>query len=160
MATQVPHGWSKEALLAKSQMFFEEMLRHPRDDWQFAHWSTLSLELLARAALAHISPTLLADERNWNNVYYALGHKPKASKFVPSSIGIVAVFNRLREILPDFTPDMGHAKRGTGLNARPVAAMRWYMAFRSLSHLRPLRAMKSPKRNSIFLRVLNALLAG
>lgn len=106
MAKQVSHPWSKDALLAKSQLFFVEMLRHPRDDWQFAHWSTLALELLARAALANVSPALLADEKNWNNVYYALGFKPKAPKFVPLSIGVVAVFNRLREVLPDFSPDM------------------------------------------------------
>lgn len=106
MATKVQNAWSKDALLAKSQRFFEEMLRHPRDGWQFAHWSTLALELLARGALANISPALLADQKDWNNVYYALGHTPNVKKFVPTSIGVAAVFNRLREVLPAFTPDM------------------------------------------------------
>jgi hypothetical protein len=106
MATKNSLGWSSDALLAKSQRFFEEMLRHSKDEWQFAHWSTLALELLARAALANISPTLLAEPGDWNNVYYALGHAPKAKKFIPKSITITEVFGRLREVVPDFTQDL------------------------------------------------------
>lgn len=144
MAAQIPHAWSHEALLAKSQQFFEEMLRHARDDWRFAHWSTLALELLARAALARVSSTLLADQNNWNNVYYALGHKPKAAKFVPTSIGIGVVFNRLREILPEFTPDMESfgithmARRNEELHSgdapfESLSASKWLPAFYATS---------------------------
>ncbi|MDX2054556.1 MAG: hypothetical protein SFV15_19300 [Polyangiaceae bacterium] len=91
-----PHAWSKDALLAKAQRFAEEMASNTPDDWRFMLWSTLALELLARAALANVSPTLLA-EKEWPNVYYALGHQPKTNKFVPRSIDITAVFTRLRE---------------------------------------------------------------
>ena len=106
MAKQTLHPWSPDGLLAKSQMYFEEMLKHSRDEWQFAHWSSLALELLARAALANISPTLLADAKSWDNTYYALGHTPITTKFSPVSIGIRDVLTRLQAVLPAFTPDM------------------------------------------------------
>jgi hypothetical protein len=111
MAKQALHPWSAEALLAKSQMYFEEMLKHSRDEWQFAHWSSLAMELLARAALSKISPTLLADtkgpdNKSWDNTYFALGHTPLTPKFSPVSIGIKEVLSRLQTILPAFTPDM------------------------------------------------------
>lgn len=103
---QANHVWSREALLAKAQRYAEVMLEQPRDEWQFAFWSSLSLELLARAALANVSSSLLADSRDWNNLYYALGHAPTAKKFSHKSIDITNVFDRLQSILPGFTPDM------------------------------------------------------
>ena len=56
------HGWFEEALFAKAVLYVERMEAEPPDHWQYAFWSALALELLARAALAHISPTLLADK--------------------------------------------------------------------------------------------------
>ena len=106
MAEQVRHPWSADALLAKSRVYFDEMLKFSRDEWQFAHWSSLALELLARAALSRISPTLLADAKNWDNTYYALGHTPIAPKFAPISVGIKEVLDRLQDVLPEFTPEM------------------------------------------------------
>src|SRR3954462_11050160 len=99
MAKQALHPWSTDALLTKSQMYFEEMLKHFRDEWQFALSSSLALELLARAALSRISPTLLADtkgpdNKGWDNTYYALGHTPLTAKFSPASIGIREVLSR------------------------------------------------------------------
>ena len=103
-AIAVPHLWSKRLLLAKAQRYADEMHRHERDDWRFVFWSTLTLELLARAALAHVSPVLLADTKSdpWSHLYYALGHSPKAAKFIPKSIEISGAFTRLAEILPEF----------------------------------------------------------
>ncbi len=75
------------------------------------------MELLARAALSHISPTLLADAKNWNNTYYALGHTPITSKFSPVSIGIREVLDRLKAILPTFTSDM-EKNAGTHMGRR------------------------------------------
>jgi hypothetical protein len=103
---QLPHGWSKDSLLAKAQRYVEEMLSHPYDDWRFAFWSTLALELLARAALAHVNPALLADPKDWNNIYHALGFQPKSNKFIPRSIDVTTVLNRLQEVLPDFTKEL------------------------------------------------------
>ena len=105
-ATQQQHSWSKDALFAKAQRFAEEMLKHPKDDWQFALWSTLALELLGRAALANVNPALLAEAKDWNNLYFSLGFNPTANKFIPKSIDVTAVFSRLREILPEFTTEL------------------------------------------------------
>ena len=105
-ATKQQHSWSKEALLAKAQRFAEQMLTYPKDDWRFALWSTLMLELLGRAALAKVNPALLAEPKDWNNLYYSLGFTPTATKFVPKSLDVSTVFNRLQEILPAFTKEL------------------------------------------------------
>lgn len=117
MAKQALHPWATDALLAKSQIYFVEMLKHPRDEWQFAHWSSLALELLARAALSNISPTLLADAKSWDNTFYALGHTPITAKFSAVSIGIREVLTRLQAILPTFTPEM-EKNAGTHMGRR------------------------------------------
>ena len=102
-----PHHWSAEALLNKAQSYAEVTLSFPRDDWKFALWSTLSLELLARAALCTISPTLMANAKSdWTHLLYALDIQPKTAKFVPSAIDISEVFHRLQELIPDFTPEL------------------------------------------------------
>jgi len=103
---QTSHGWSKDALLTKVQRYAEQMYSYPQDDWRFAFWSTLVLELLARAALAHVNPVLLADSKDWNNLYHALGFQPKESKFVPRSIDISTVLIRLGKINPSFTNEL------------------------------------------------------
>lgn len=100
--SNVIHEWSKEALFAKAQKYAEEMRRYPKSDWQFPFWSTLCLESLARAALSHISPTLLADHKNWLNLHYSLGLESFGEKFVPNSITISEVVNRLTKLLPAF----------------------------------------------------------
>jgi hypothetical protein len=79
------------------------MLENPRDGWEFVLWSTLTLEVLSRAALASISPALLADGRSdWRHVYFALGGQPKPTKYVPRSIDISEVFARLGEAIDGF----------------------------------------------------------
>lgn len=105
-AIQQLHSWSKDALLGKAQRFAEQMLSHPKDDWRFALWSTLMLELLGRAALARVNPALLAEAKDWNNLYFSLGFTPTATKFVPKSIDVSTVFSRLQEILPTFTKEL------------------------------------------------------
>jgi len=104
---QVPGGWSKDALLNNAQLYVEQMHTFAHDDWRFVFGSTLALELLARAALAHISPALLADPKDWNNTLHALGMAPKATKFVPRSIDVSHVIFRIQEIVPEFTPELG-----------------------------------------------------
>ncbi|MEP7008919.1 MAG: hypothetical protein ABJC13_01205 [Acidobacteriota bacterium] len=107
-ASKIAHPWSRDALLAKAQRYAQDMLLHSRDDWHFGLTSTFVLEFLARAALANVSPTLLADSKsNWNNLYYSLGHTPTEPKFIPHSIHITEVLKRLREILPAFIPEEG-----------------------------------------------------
>lgn len=97
--------WSKDDLLKKAQRYAQIMASHPKDSWEYAFWSTLVLELLARAALSNVSPTLLADPKDWNNIYSALGHTPKAAKFTPKSIDMTSVFSRLKDVVMGFTPE-------------------------------------------------------
>lgn len=112
-----PHVWSSQELLEKADLYMNEMLSYPHDDWKFALWSTLCLELLARAALSRVSPVLLADTRpNWNNLAYSIGIYPAAPNFVPRAIDISEVFRRLRELNPQFTVELegfsiGHMAR-------------------------------------------------
>ncbi len=100
------HPWSEEALLAKARVYIERMEAHAPDDWEFGFWSALSLELLARAALAHISPMLLADIKNWRNLTHALGRAPTAKKYSPTSISTAEGFSRLGELIPVFTEEI------------------------------------------------------
>jgi len=58
--------------MSKAVLYVGRMESYTAGDEQFALWSALCLELLARAALAHISPVLLAEGSNWRNLTYAL----------------------------------------------------------------------------------------
>jgi len=105
-AAKTLHPWSKDSLLAKAQRYSQEMLSHPHDDWRFGLTSTFVLEFVSRAALANVSPALLADQKDWNHLYFALGHTPMEAKFVPRSIDISAVLTRLRVVVPTFTKEL------------------------------------------------------
>lgn len=107
IAKPTEHGWSSEALFNKAFLYVGEMHHYTAEDWQFGLWSSLSLELVGRAALAHISPTLLADrKKDWRNIYHALGHTATAKGFTPTSINIKEVFSILQELLADFTQEL------------------------------------------------------
>jgi len=102
VAAQV-HPWSEDALYAKAVLYIERMESFTAEDIEFGFWSALTLELLARAALAHVSPALLANGENWRNIVYANGGEPTAKKFSPTSIGTKEVIVRLGELVPSFT---------------------------------------------------------
>ena len=108
MTTAKPtqHSWSSEALFNKALLYVGEMERYTADDWQFGLWSSLTLELLARAALAHISPTLLAHPKNWRNIHHALGHPPTAKAFTPRTVDAGELLSILNELLPAFTQEL------------------------------------------------------
>jgi hypothetical protein len=99
-------SWSKEAFLSKAIRYAEEMRSHQHDDWRFGFWSSLMVELLARASLANVSPALLADTKDWQNLFFALGHKPKGSKFTPRSIDTKTVLTRLTSVIEGFTSEL------------------------------------------------------
>jgi hypothetical protein len=110
------HAWSAEALFTKAALYAERMGEQPPDDWQFGFWSALSLELLCRAALANISPVLLADNKEWHNLLHALRLEQTAKKFTPTSISTKEVIARLSELVPTFTKELAgfcsqHAER-------------------------------------------------
>ncbi len=98
--------WSEESLFAKAKLYIELMENHTVDDWQFGLWSALSLELLVRAALAHISPILLGENREWRNLVHALGISPTATKFSPRSLPTGEVLSRLAELTPSFSEEV------------------------------------------------------
>ena len=105
-SSKVVHPWSAEALLAKALRYSQEMQPLSREDWRFGLTSAFVLEFLARSTLAATSPVLLADAKDWNNIYFALGKQPTASKFIPKSVDISAVLTRLRDIVPAFTTEL------------------------------------------------------
>lgn len=101
-----PPTWDPEALYLKAQRYVQHMSTLDSDDWEYALWSGFCLEFLARAALANVSPALLAEtDKNWTSLYHALGFTPTEERFVPKSITISEVFKRLTAILPDFTKE-------------------------------------------------------
>jgi hypothetical protein len=104
--------WSAEALVAKAQRYAERMLVVDRDDWQFALWSSLTLEFLLRAALADYSPALLADAKgDWNNLLSALGYASRKPKFIPKTVGISEVIDRLATLCPELTSELAGFSR-------------------------------------------------
>jgi hypothetical protein len=98
------NSWDAESIYAKALLYVEKMESCNPEDWEYGLWSALCLELLARAALANISPVLLAESKDWMNLMYAL-KKPIASPS-PKSIAITDVFNRLKSLIaPEFTQE-------------------------------------------------------
>ena len=101
-----PSAWDPQALFDKATRYIQQAQDIEVDEWDYALWSSLSLELLARAALANISPVLLADSgKGWAHLYNALGYEPIESRYSPRSIYISEVFRRLETILPEFTKE-------------------------------------------------------
>jgi hypothetical protein len=103
---ELPAAWSADALYKKAVRYAEKMHACASDSWEHALWSGLCLELLARAALANISPVLLADAQRWSNLTHALGFPPFEAKFAPNSVGTTTVLMRLRTLLPDFDVEL------------------------------------------------------
>ncbi|HEX3468746.1 MAG TPA: hypothetical protein VHT05_11765 [Candidatus Elarobacter sp.] len=110
------HGWSADALFKKALVYVQKMEEHSVDDWEYGFWASLSLEFLCRAAVAKISPTLLAaiDKKNWRSVHYALGGPRSSIKFVPKSADISDVFEILAELVPGFTASHAFCIEFTG----------------------------------------------
>ena len=98
--------WSADALYGKAKIYAARAHNEPVASPLFAFWMSLSLELVARAALATIHPALLADPKEPDNIHYAFGVQPKNP---PKSIPVKAVFARCSIFITDFTDQMsGH----------------------------------------------------
>jgi hypothetical protein len=98
--------WSSDSLYNKSKLFAKRAHDEPADSALFGFWMSLSLELLARAALAQIHPVLLADPKHQDNIHYAFGIVPEN---VPKSVQAKTVFARCSVFIQGFTDKMsGH----------------------------------------------------
>jgi hypothetical protein len=103
MATDRDNHWTETALWAKAVQYTSQALRAERDSWLHPFWSALALEFLLRAALANVSPTLLADmsTNDVTNLLYALGKTPTTSAL--RSIGTSDVLARCEKLHSGFT---------------------------------------------------------
>ncbi|WP_336960961.1 hypothetical protein [Sphingobium aquiterrae] len=98
--------WDSQALYDKAARYMQQVEGLDSDEWDYALWSSLALELLARAALANVHPALLAEpDKNGSNLVSALGFEPIEKKFSPKSITVAEVFRRLAAMLPDFAAE-------------------------------------------------------
>ncbi len=96
-------AWDPEALYDKAERYIQQAHGLDKDSWDYALWTSLSLELLARAALSNVHPAFLAEpDKVGSSLASALGFPPFEKKFSPKSIAVSEVFRRLTNLLPDF----------------------------------------------------------
>ena len=83
-------AWDRDSLWAKACVYMERAFNESKNDPLFGLWAALGLELLARSAVSHVSPTLLADpDRDHKQLLHALG---RGSERVPKkSLGSAQV---------------------------------------------------------------------
>lgn len=110
-------AWDPQTLYDKAERYIQQADSLDKDQWDYALWTSLSLELLARAALANVHPALLAEpDKPGSNLISALGFEPIEKKFAPKSIPVADVFRRLTLMLPDFLAEHeGFGIQHTGL---------------------------------------------
>jgi len=97
-------SWEKDPLWSKARLYFQNAFNEPREEPTFGLWCSLGLELLARAALSSISPTLLAEpNREHKYLLHALG---RGSERVPKkSISTSQVLGLCVDLFPEFSTD-------------------------------------------------------
>jgi len=97
-------SWDRDPLWAKARLFFQRAFNTQRDDPTFGLWCSLGLELLARAALASVSPTLLAqpqnDQRNLLHVVHS-----ESELLSPKSIAATLVFDLCERMFSVFSEE-------------------------------------------------------
>lgn len=108
--------WDAQALYNKAERYIQQAQALDKDSWEYALWTSLSLELLARAALSNVHPALLAEpDKNGKNLLSALGFPPFDKKFSATSISVSEAFNRLSVLLPEFHEEYANfGKQHTG----------------------------------------------
>ena len=99
-------SWERGPLWAKAKLYFERGFTFPREDPRFGLWCALGLDLLARAALASVSPTLLAaPNKDHKFLLHALGRGSEQGKRNRRSIPTVKVFELCRTLFQEFSQD-------------------------------------------------------
>jgi hypothetical protein len=97
-------SWERDPLWAKSKLFFERAFDVSPEDPLFGLVCSLGLELLARAAIASVSPTLLAEpDKDHKFLLHALNRG--AERITPHSIASFQVFNLCRTLFDEFSKE-------------------------------------------------------
>lgn len=97
-------SWGHAELWAKAKLYAEKLSFTPIDDPEFGLRCSFVLEILVRASLAKVSPTLLANtEKDQASILYALGRESEKSK---KSIDISTALDLCTKIFPGFTKEM------------------------------------------------------
>ena len=108
-----PDIWTFDPIWQKSKVFMDRALEADRDGPLFPHWAALSLELLGRATLARVHPVLLADPREPENLFYALGLGVRG---IPRSVPAKTVFARCQRLI-DVKRCVTHDETSTGVSS-------------------------------------------
>lgn len=97
-------SWDKDSLLAKSKIFFAKAFQEDKEQIFFGLNCAMGLEVLSRAAIAKISPTLLAEpDKDQYHLLHALNLG--SAKIQKKSIGTSQVLILCRTLIPEFTED-------------------------------------------------------
>jgi hypothetical protein len=97
-------SWDYDPLWAKTRLFFQHAFGQERDDPAFGLWCSFGLELLARAAVAFVSPTLLAQPDNEQKNLLHVVHKESELPF-PRSIPANRVVSLCVQLFPAFSDE-------------------------------------------------------
>ena len=92
-------SWDSDKLWLKAKLFMDKASALDQQSTEFALWSALALECLARSALTTVHPVLNADPREDVNLLSAFGYDVTAK---PRSLPAHSVYLRLEKILLDF----------------------------------------------------------
>jgi len=92
-------NWSNELLWKKAALYATVAMEQDRDSELFPLWMAFTVEFVARATLAHVHPSLLADPSSGEHILYACGIGAPER---PKSIPVKTVFDRCKAILPAF----------------------------------------------------------
>lgn len=96
-----PPALSHEALLGKSQHYIQRALarKDSNDFEEYQLWASLALELLGKARLAHIHPSLIADPTHASSLFAASG-VIVSTDF--KTINAHTIFERLKVVVEGF----------------------------------------------------------
>ena len=91
----------KETLLGKSKVYIQRALRckDENDLDQYQLWASLAIELLGKAALSAIHPSLIVDPNHYQSLFAASGINLSSDI---KTIKATTLFNRLARLSPEF----------------------------------------------------------
>jgi len=93
-------SWEREPLFLKAKLFFEKGFDEDKESPFFGLWCAMGLELLARSAVASVSPTLLAEpDPSHQNLLHALNLGSGSKK----SLITTQVLSLCKTLITDFT---------------------------------------------------------